>query len=871
MEHNLVGQQSSLDVPVGAGRRDQRWGVPAVCLVLAVMTFAVFGQTLQHEFVAYDDDVYVYDNPMVSQGLTFKGIVWAFHSIHAYNWHPLTWISHMLDCQFYGLHPGGHHFTNVLLHTATAIALFLVLRQMTGAFWRSAFVAAVFAIHPLRVESVAWVAERKDVLSGLFFMLTLGAYVRFARLPWSWSSYALVLFLFAMGLMCKPMLVTLPLVLLLLDYWPLQRVQARKLSGLILEKVPLLALSAASCVATLLAQKGAIHSSGSFALSSRIGNVLATCMIYLRQMFWPAGLAVPYPYPKDGLPLWEVALAATLLAGLSAAAFWQRRKQPWLLTGWLWYLVMLLPVVGIIQVSKQAHADRYTYLPQIGIYVALTWLAAEWNAKLQLGRLVIGCLMTAVLAALMVCAGKQTAYWRDSETLWTHTLRCTTDNFVAHSNLGDALMEKDKLEAAVTQFKASLQIYPNYAEAHNNLGFALCKMGKTDEAISQYQTSLELAPAFALAHNNLGTALRQKGKMTDAIAQYQVALQLSPDYAAACVNMGDALLQMGRVDEAIPCFQRALQIAPAFALAHNNLGIALMQKGSVDDAIAEYQNALQTGPPNADTHYNLGVAFLQRGRVDEARALFQEALQIKPDYAEAHYNLGIVLSQKWELAEAIAQYQKALEIKPGDAEMLNSLGHAFLRQGRIEDAISQYQKALQSKPDDAKARNNLGDALNREGKLDEAITQFKKAVEIQPDFMEAHRNLAICLRQQGRMGEAIAHYQKALQIEPANPSTQNSLAWLLATCSEVSLRNGNKAVELARRADASTGGNNPVILRTLAAAFAEAGRFSEAAETAQRALTLPGAQSDAKLAGQLQSEMKLYQAGSSFHSPAQTH
>jgi tetratricopeptide (TPR) repeat protein len=629
----MIGQQPLLKVPVAAGRREQRWRAAAVCLVLAAITFAVFGQTLTHGFIDYDDSEYVYDNPVLDRGMTIGGIVWAFTHVHSANWHPLTWLSHMLDCQLYGLHPAGHHLTNVLLHTATVIALFLVLRQMTGTLWRSAFVAAVFAIHPLRVESVAWVAERKDVLSGLFFMLTIGAYVRYARRPWSPVRYGLVVLLFAMGLMCKPMLVTLPVVLLLLDYWPLQRVEPRKLSGRVLEKLPLLALSAASCGATLLAQNKAIQSTESYSLPLRFGNALVACMVYLVQMIWPAGLAAFYPRPLNGASAWELGLAGTLLAGLSAVALGRRGKQSWLLVGWLWYLVMLLPVLGLIQVGGQSHADRYTYLPQIGIYMALTWLGAEWGAKLHVGHMAIGGLMAGVLAVLMVCAWQQTAYWKDNETLWTHSLACTTDNYVAQYGLGDALFQK------------------------------------------------------------------------------------------------------GRVDEAITHYQAALQISPAFAQACNNLGVALGRKA----------------------------------RVEEAIACYQKALKIKPDYAEA--------------------------------------------------------------------RNNLGSALFRQGRTDEAISQFQKALKIKPDYAQA----------------------------------RNNLAWLLATCPQASLRNGNKAVELARQANALTGGENPGFLDTLAAAYAEAGRFSEAVETAHHALRLAGAQSNTNLAGQLQIEMKLYQAGKPFHFAEQTH
>jgi tetratricopeptide (TPR) repeat protein len=654
----MIGQQSSLKVPIGADRRDRRWRVPAVCLVLAAITFAVFGQTLTHEFVNYDDDQYVYNNPVVTRGLTLKGMVWAFTSIHADNWHPLTWLSHMLDCQLYGLHPGGHHLTNVLLHTATVIALFLVLRKMTGAFWRSAFVAALFAIHPLRVESVAWVAERKDVLSGLFFMLTIGAYVGYARRPWSWGRYGLVLVLFAFGLMCKPMLVTLPLVLLLLDYWPLQRVEPRKLSGLVLEKLPLLALSAASCVATLLAQTRAIHSDVSFSLPLRFGNALVTCMVYLGQMVWPAGLAAFYPYPHNGLSGWEVGLAGTLLAVLSAVAWGERQTRPWLLMGWVWYLVMLLPVAGFIQAGEQAHADRYTYLPQIGVYVAVTWLAAEWRVRwLRHGPLhvVLGGLTGGVLAVLMACAWKQTTYWQNSETLWPHVLACTPDNYIAHFNLGNALRQNGRLGEAITHYEEALQIAPDHAETHNNLGTALFQKGSVDEAITHYRKALKTKPGFAEAHYNLGNALVQKGRVDEAIAQYQQVVDIRPDYAEAQNNLGYALLQKGRVDEAITHCQQALQINPALADAHDNLGNALLQRGRVDEAISQYQMALQINPALADAHNNLGSALMQKGRVDEAIACYQKALTINPGYAAARRNLEKAVLQKQRPDEGIVR------------------------------------------------------------------------------------------------------------------------------------------------------------------------------------------------------------------------
>jgi len=668
-----------------------RWPVPAVCVGLAAITFAVFGQTWHYEFITFDDGDYVYANPMVARGLTLKGIVWAF-SFHAHNWHPLAWLSHMLDCQIYGLQPGGPHLTNVLLHTATVIVLFLVLREMTGAFWRSAFVAAVFAIHPLRVESVAWVAERKDVLSGLFFMLTIGAYVRYARRLWSWGRYGLVLFLFTLGLMSKPMLVTLPLVLLLLDYWPLQR--AESAGKLVMEKLPLLALSAAGCVATFFAQTGAIQTTEAYSVPMRLGNALITCMVYLKQMVYPAGLALFYPYPRDFLSLGVVALAGVLLAGFSAVVVWQRRKQPWILFGWLWYLVTLLPVVGIIQVGTQSHADRYTYLPQIGIYVAVTWLVAGWVGK----RLAAG-LMTGIIAVLMFCAGKQAAYWQNSETLWARSLACTTHNATACYGLGNALYQKGSTDAAIAQYQEALRIKPDYKEAENNLGMAFLKKGRVD----------------------------------DAIAHYQLALQIDVNYALARFNLATALFQKGEIDEAIVHFQKALQLETGSAEVYNNFGTALLQKGAVDEAIVQ----------------------------------FQKALQIKSAYATAHYNLG----------------------------------NAFFQKGRTAEAIRQYQQAL--------------------------------------------------------------------QLTPADPDVQNNLAWLLAAGAEPSLRNGSQAVELARKANEISGGKNPFILHTLAAALAEAGRFSDATSTAQKAIELARAAGQQDLAEQLNGELQRYKAGLPLHDAKQ--
>jgi hypothetical protein len=399
------------------------WLTIGICLSLIVLVWLVFGQTLWHDFINYDDPRYVYENTTITSGLSISGIAWAFTHIHSMNWHPLTTISHMLDCQLYGLKAGWHHFTNVLLHTIAVILLFIALHQMTGAFWRSGFVAALFAIHPLRVESVAWIAERKDVLSGLFFMLTLLAYVYYVRLP-QVRRYLIVVFVFACGLMSKPMLVTLPFVLLLLDSWPLERIKGHVWNR-VLEKVPLIALSAVSSIATFLAQKGAVGWTEELPILERINNAVVSYVLYIWQMLWPVNLAVFYPHPENRLRLWEVIASLRLLICVTAIAITLRKRRPYLITGWLWYLGMLVPVIGLVQVGWQGRADRYTYLPQIGLYIAVTWSVADLTALWRHQRTILSAAALLTILVLSWCAWGQTWYWRDSETLFKHALAVT--------------------------------------------------------------------------------------------------------------------------------------------------------------------------------------------------------------------------------------------------------------------------------------------------------------------------------------------------------------------------------------------------------------------------------------------------------------
>jgi protein O-mannosyl-transferase len=516
------------------------WWFAFVCIFLMAIVWFVFGQTLGHDFINYDDDAYVYDSPRVLNGITAPGVKWAFTHSHAYNWHPLTTISHMFDCQLYGSKPAGHHFTSVALHGVAVLLLFFVLGQMTGGpsrtgnIWRSGFVAALFAIHPLHVESVAWIAERKDVLSAVFFMLTLGAYAHYARKP-TITRYATMAILFACGLMSKPMLVTLPLVLLLIDYWPLGRFAgaATTTRTLVLEKVPLFALAAASSIITILIQQHGITPLDRLPFTLRVYNASLSGLTYIGQMIWPARLAPFYPYPSGHLSIWIPVFAIAVLAFVSYKAWALRNKYPYFFTGWFWYVVMLLPVIGILQVGLQAHADRYTYLPHIGLYLVGTWAFADLTAQLKYRFAISGTVAVAMIIALTFAAWKQTSHWKNSETLWTHSLAVTSRNDIAHHDLGRVYLNAGKLDEAVANFRAAIEIRPDNAKAHASLATALMGKGNPNEAFLQWQKSLQLQPGNVNARDNLGVALAREGRIHEAMAQWQQSLRYEPNDGSA--------------------------------------------------------------------------------------------------------------------------------------------------------------------------------------------------------------------------------------------------------------------------------------------------------------------------------------------------
>jgi tetratricopeptide (TPR) repeat protein len=790
-----------------------------VCALLIGSTLAVFWPVLSSEFVTYDDPPYVSENEHINSGLNRENLKWAFgNNGHGGNWHPLTSVSHMLDVQLFGLSPGRHHLVNLLFHAANSVLLFLLLKRMTDALWRSAFIAALFALHPLHVESVAWISERKDVLSGFFFVLSLLAYAKYAQgakiqgakqqfrpgkpekkpefqkpnsratLPlrnriWT-GRYVLALICFALGLMSKPMLVTLPFVLLLLDFWPLQRLQLAAsnlqpptratLLRLVLEKAPFFALSAASSVITFLVQKssGAVGSLEGVPLGARIENGVTTYVAYLGQAFWPKRLAVFYPFPTS-VPAGEIAVAVGIILLISAAAVVLARKHPYLPVGWFWYLGMLVPVIGLVQVGVQARADRYAYLPLIGVFIAVCWgVAALWQKFANpLSRKMIRAALASgaatVLVLLAVAAHKQALVWHDSRSLYQHAADVTEENYVAWGGLGIVDLRSGDPASAMT----------NLARA-----FEYARTRGAGESIKYY----------------IGAALQMQGKGVEALPYLQ-----------------DAVV--------------ANDIKPE---RNCRLGVALIEAGRLDEAETAIKQALEARPRNPEFQLAMAGLLHAKGQREEAEEIFLQVLAAHPDNASAHRLYADFLSAQGKVSEAEKHYAAAVE---------------------------------KSTRPDVKLRRSYAAALAHDGKLPEAVAQLKEAVKLESSHAQANFELAEVLSQIGQTREAVVHYEQAIKSEPKLVAALNNLAWILATDANEKIRNGSRAVELAERACQLTEWKEPFLMGTLAAGYAEAGHFTNAVAIAEKACAVARSNKLEDVARRNEELMQMYRAGKPYH------
>jgi tetratricopeptide (TPR) repeat protein len=741
--------------PTPAAPRGPRRPSPQlwVSLALAAVTLAAFLPACGNEFVEYDDQLYVTANPRVQAGLTGGGVAWALTDTRIAVWHPLAWWSLQLDADLYGLNPAGFHLTSILLHTASVVVLFWALYLMTGAPWPAAAVAAVFAVHPLRVESVAWVAERKDVLATLLGMLALLGYARYARQP-GLGRYLLVVAAMAVGLTAKPTLVTLPGVLLLLDYWPLGRLDRGTAWRRVIEKLPLFALAAAGCAVTVAAQQPVIGRAEEFPLGVRVANALTSYVQYLVTFFCPVSLAAFYPHPRLGLLSPQALGAGALLAAITVLAARQARRRPYLLVGWLWYLGTLVPMIGLVQVGGHGAADRYTYIPLVGVTIALVWYLAEqadrsagWRAALRIAG-------PAVLALLVIATWRQEGYWHDTISLWYRALDVTTDNH----------------------------------EAHRNLAVEFEKQGKSAEALRHYEEALRTYPIKRVVHNDLGAYWMRRREYRRAEEHFRAALANDPDDPLTRNNLGGLLIVLGKAGEAEPHLRAAVEGRPLDAGARFNLALACVFLSRWDEADGHFTAGGRLSPDNPAAHHTYGVALRDRGRPDRAVPHLEAAAALWSDNPEAHHDLAF--------------------------------------------------------------------ALETLGQLPRAIEHYRRAVRLEPRAARYHCGLAHACHAAGDPTSAAGHYRDASRVEPDWPDRVDKRAWRLSVSPDHGQRNGLVAVYLAEQVCQATGYAQAGFVDTLAAAYAEVGRFEEAANLARQA----AAKADPELAREIQDRLKLYEA-----------
>jgi protein O-mannosyl-transferase len=727
-------------------------------LLLAVGIIAVYAQTASFDFVDYDDPGNIRDNPKVPAGLTWDGIKWSFATMYGSNWFPLIWISFMLDRTVFGTWAGGFHLVNVALHIANSILLFWVLKRYTKSLWASFFVAMLFALHPLHVESVAWVTERKDTLSTLFWLLTMLAYLRYVEIPTA-RRYVIVCGVFALGLMSKSMLVTLPLVLLLMDYWPLKRLWPEEKTGgialgrLILEKMPLLALSVIVSVVTFIAQHstGATMRLSAVPIEYRFANAFVSYCEYIVKMFRPVGLAVFYPHPIKDIPVWQIAASFAVLAAITALVILFRHRR-YLLAGWLWYLGTLVPVIGIVQVGGQALADRYTYIPLTGIFIMIAWLASDIIAQQRFRQILAAAAGTVIICVLGVTTFVQVSYWRDTMSLFGHAAAVTKDNFVAYSLMGVRYAEKGQMEEAMRAFDAILKMTPKDADTLYNVAKSLDLQGKTDKAIEFYNRVLGLVPDDADTHGALALIEVRNGNFERALELYKEGLKKKPDDGGLHGGLGSLYLQMRRVDEAISELEKAVKLK-SDSMIYANLGMAVTLKGDGVKAMEYFNKAIKLNPDNAEAHYNLGNNYLAQNLPGKAVGEYEKAIKVKPKYTKAYGNLAVAFAQLGRINEAVVNFRKVVELDPNSPDAKFNLANILIEKGAIDEAIAQLTAMIKLAPQDSAAHSVLAKLLMQKGDISQAAAEYSSALDFDPNNEDAQIGLEQALIEQNKSGQ----------------------------------------------------------------------------------------------------------------------
>ena len=683
------------------------------------VTFSLYFQVHQFEFVGFDDNEYVYENPHVTSGINFENIRWALTAFHSNNWHPLTWISHMVDCRIFGLNPGWHHLVNLFFHISNSVLLFIIFRRMSGRLWQSAFVAAVFAVHPLHVESVAWVSERKDVLSTFFGLLTILSYAWYVGKQ-NFKRYSLVISFFILGLLSKPMLVTLPFVLLLLDYWPLRRFHFQKEAEgsrqnffnikhiNIIEKIPLFVIAAASSIMTFFAQKaGAVMVSLAFIpIETRVANAITSYVSYIVRLFVPLNLSCIYPHPL--VISWEkLLLSVTLLMIISAFAIKNIKKAPYFIVGWLWFLGTLVPVIGLVQVGMQSMADRYMYIPSIGLLLIISWGASEIIQKKKAAKKVSETVAIIGIILMVIISWKQIAYWENSEKLFKRALQVTDNNYIAHHKLGAYFSTQGREENAIKNYLKSIQIDPGFHDSYFNLGLLYYHQGEMEKAVSNLLKAAAIKPDYADTYSILGAAFFQKKDYEKAEENYLKEVKIAPDRIDANFNVGAVYLCLDKIDEAIAFFKKTIDLRPDFVNGYHYLGLSFDKKGQGEKALEYYQIALGIKPDSMKIRFLVAKKMMEQKKFAKAADQYSSILRLNPNNANAMHKKGVALSKLGDIDNAIKYYSKAIKLEPKFAEAYFDLGSALYIKGDVNGAISCFEQTLRIRPGFSKAKKRL--------------------------------------------------------------------------------------------------------------------------------------------------------------------
>ncbi len=767
--------------------------VIGLAALLALATAAAYLPVLRAEFVNFDDDLYVFRNPRLIENPSWSSVHWALTTGENANWFPVTRLSWLADRALWGLNPSGFHATNLLLHVANTLLLFFGLHGATGALGRSAFVAAVFGLHPLHVESVAWISARKDLLSALFWLLASGAYLRHARRP-SLRHHATVAALLGLSLMSKPMAVTLPLTLLLIDFWPLNRFAAnpaeptrKTLTRLLVEKLPLSALCMASAAVTIFTQRaaGAIEAGTAFSFQVRALNAALSYAHYVGAAAWPSGLAAYYPHPAEGVSAGNAVLCGIAIATVTLLALRQIRRLPSLAVGWLFFLITLLPVIGLVQVGQQARADRYTYVPLVGLALATAWGVTTLSSRARWPRAIAMGLGLLTTAGMTAATNAQARVWRDSISLFEHALRVTRDNAVAHLNLGTALLEAGRAGEALPHLERVVDLHAGSAEGHGAMAGALARLGRDAEAEPHFLTALRLDPTLSRVHNGFASSLAARGEMGSAVTHFREAIALDPSYDEAAINLAELLLTLQQPEEAIEYLRKGLLLEPRNARAHAKWGQALTELRRFSDAAAQFSEALRLEPASSAAHKGLGLALAHQGEFAQAAAHLRQALTLDPKDPEVAHALGMALARTGDSNGALARFREALALDRDFAPAHNSLGVALGQLGRVDEALAHFEAAARSTPRDVEVRHNWALALAAQRRFEDAANQAREAIRLDPGYADAHNNLGVFLARLGRLQEAAGQFRETLRIDPSRADARDNLA-----STEAALRRG---------------------------------------------------------------------------------